>query len=172
MRRYLVLVRHAKSSWDDSTLVDHDRPLAPRGENALPRMRDHLASGAHRPQVVLCSSARRTVATLEGIRAAIPDDVRVEVDHTLYDADGRELLDRLHSLDEGTTCAMLVGHNPSLQDLALRLAGAGDSDLRQQLATKLPTGAIVTLSFDSAWAELGTRGARLDDLFLPRRPRP
>jgi phosphohistidine phosphatase len=172
MRRHLVLLRHAKSSWDDPTLVDHDRPLAPRGENALPRMCDHLASGAHRPQVVLCSSARRTVATLEGIRPALPDDVRVEVDHSLYHADGRELLDRLHGLDEGTTCAMMVGHNPSLQDLALLLADTGDSDLRQQLATKLPTGAIVALSFDGAWAELGTGEARLDDLFLPRRRRP
>ena len=135
-------------------------------------MRDHLASAAHRPQIVLCSSARRTVATLEGISSAIPEDVQVEIDHTLYDTDDRWLSARLRSLDQGTTCAMLVGHNPSLQDLALTLAGAGDSGLRQQLATKLPTGAIVTLSFDGAWAELGTGGARLDDLFLPRRPRP
>lgn len=132
-------------------------------------MRDHLASSPHRPQVVLCSSARRTVATLEGIRMAIPDDARIEVDRTLYDADDRELLEMLRSLDEGTTCAMLVGHNPSLQNLALLLADAGDSDQHRQLGAKLPTGAIVTLSFDGAWAELGTAGARLDDLFLVRK---
>ena len=63
------------------------------------------------------------MGTLEGIRGAVADGVGGEVEHTLYEADDCELLDRLHSLDEGTTCAMVVGHNPLLSDLATWLVG-------------------------------------------------
>ena len=68
MRRDLLLVRHAKSGWDDPSLDDHDRPLAVRGEKALRGLRDYLGRVEHPPDVVLCSSARRTVDTLDGFR--------------------------------------------------------------------------------------------------------
>jgi phosphohistidine phosphatase len=171
-RRLLVLVRHAKSAWGDPSLDDRERPLAPRGIKALPRLCEHLVRSGFRPQVVLCSPSRRTVATLEGIRAAVPDEARIEEDDELYLASADQLLARLRSIDDGledhTDCAMVVGHNPSLEDLAIGLAGSGDADLRAQVATKFPTAAAATLSFDTSWADLHEGGARLDDLFLPR----
>ncbi len=171
MRRHLLLVRHAKSAWNDPALADHDRPLAPRGRKAVRRLSEHLVHAAHRPEIVVCSSSRRTVDTLEGISAALPTRVRVEIDDVVYAADSETLLARLRSLDSDLRCAMLIGHNPGIQDLALRLAGAGDADMLAQVATKFPTGAAVTLSFDGAWHELGAGTARLDDLFMPRPPR-
>jgi phosphohistidine phosphatase len=171
MRRHLILVRHVKSAWNDASIADHDRPLARRGEQALPRLRDHLAQADHPPELVLCSTARRAVDTLAGIRAALPPDARVETDRAVYDAHGHTLLDRLQRIDDHIECAMVIGHNPTVQDLALSLVGAGDAEMRARLSAKLPTGAAVTLSFDGAWDGLGAGAARLDDLFMPRPPR-
>ena len=170
MSRHLLLVRHAKSSWDDPSLADHDRPLAPRGQDALPLMREHVAGGGHPPDLVLCSSARRAVDTLDGIRPALGDRVLIEVDPALYELDAGGLLARLRALD-AVECAMVVGHNPWMQALAVSLAGGGDGEALRQLALKLPTGAVVTLSFEGDWADLGPGVANIDELFMPRRPR-
>lgn len=118
--------------------------------------------------MVLCSSSRRTVETLGGIRPAIPEQARVEVERELYLASAGTLLARLRALGSGVECAMVIGHNPGTQDLAMLLVGDGDAEMRAQLVTKLPTGAVVTLSFDGAWADLGGGVARIDDLFMPR----
>lgn len=171
MRRDLLLLRHAKSAWDDPSLSDHDRPLSARGANAVRRLHDHFVRAEYRPDVVLCSSARRTIDTLDGIRTALPKRASIEVIHELYLADADALLTRLHGLGADVRCAVLIGHNPGLEDLAARLVGSGDDRLRTQLAAKFPTGALVALSFDGGWAELGTGGARIDALFVPRPPR-
>jgi phosphohistidine phosphatase len=171
MRRSLLLVRHAKSAWDDASLADHDRPLAPRGRRALPQLHDHLMYAQHRPELVMCSSACRTMETLDGIRAAIPQQARVELDTEFYVADADALSARIREVDNSIACTMVIGHNPTIQDVALRLTGSGDPDLRAQIALKVPTGAVVTLSFDGAWADLSAESARIDDFFVPRRPR-
>ena len=171
MRRHLMLVRHAKSAWNDASLADHDRPLAPRGVKALPRLSDHLTRAAHPPELVLCSTSRRTVDTLVGIQAAFSKSPRIETERALYGASAEALLDRLRGVDTDIGCAMVIGHNPAVQDLATLLVGGGDPDMRARLAAKLPTGAAVTLSFDGAWGDLGAGTARLDDLFMPRPPR-
>jgi phosphohistidine phosphatase len=170
MGRHLMLVRHAKSAWGDPSLADHDRPLAPRGIKALPWLRNHIASLTP-PELVVCSTSRRTVETLEGIRAVLPQHPRIEMERALYGATVETVLGRLQRLDSDVGCAMVIGHNPAVQDLAMLLAGAGDPDMRAQLASKLPTAATVSLSFDGPWADLGPHMARLDDLFMPRAPR-
>jgi len=171
VHRDLLLVRHAKSAWDDPSLDDHDRPLAPRGKKAVRRMRAYLTQTEYRPDVVLCSSSRRTVDTLDGIRAALPKRVRVEVADELYLADADTWLERLHRLENKDRCAMFVGHNPGLADLASLLVGSGDAGLRAQLAIKFPTGALVALSFDGAWADFDAGTARIDAFFVSRSPR-
>jgi phosphohistidine phosphatase len=171
--RRVVIVRHAKSDWSDWSLADHDRPLAPRGIKALKRMRNHLA-GASPPDLVLCSSARRTRDTLDGIAAALPDDVEIHVEDEIYDASAWSLVDRLRIIDDDVTTVMLVGHNPGLHDLAVDLVGEGDdadTTMRERLMTKFPTGAIATVSFDGAWPDVESGCATLDDFFTPRPPR-
>jgi phosphohistidine phosphatase len=171
VRRQLIIVRHAKSSWDDPHLDDHDRPLAPRGRKALPRLAEHLAALEVGPDLVLCSSARRTRHTLAGVRAALPAKAEVLIDEALYHAGPHWYVGQLRSLGDEIRCAMVVGHNPGLQELAVLLVGDGDAVLRAQLELKFPTAAAATISFEGGWGDLGP-GARLDDLFLPRRPRP
>ena len=172
MRHDLLLVRHAKSAWDDPSLADHDRPLAVRGDKALRGLREYLSRVEHPPDAVLCSSARRAVDTLDGIRAALPKRASIDVTDELYMASTNTLLARLHGLNGKVRCAMLIGHNPGIENLALLLVGSGDAGLRAQLAAKLPTGALVALSFDGRWTQLGAETARVDALFMPRRPRP
>lgn len=161
----LYLLRHAKSSWDAPGLSDRDRPLAPRGERAAGRMAEHLRTAGVRPDVVLCSPAVRARQTLEIVQAALGEP-QVLVEDPLYATDADGLLERLRSLPVGTAAAMVVAHNPMLQDLALDLAssGAGLDRLRE----KLPTGALVTLVFEGPWSGLGPGGAVLEDLVAPR----
>jgi phosphohistidine phosphatase len=165
------MVRHAKSAWDDPSLADHDRPLAPRGTKALRRLTGYLTEAEYRPDVVLCSSSRRTADTLDGIRDALPKRARIELADELYLADANTLLTRLHGLNDKDRCAMLVGHNPGIEDLASLLVGSGDAGLLARLADKLPTCALVALSFNGAWADLDAGTARINALFVPRSPR-
>lgn len=176
MRRHLVLVRHAKSAWDQPASGDHDRRLADRGRAALPLMNDHLAASTLRPDLVWCSSAQRTIETLAGIRSALPDQADVDTDPNLYNADDATVLDRLRQLGDDVECAMIVGHNPTMQRVALLLAAqtggpqTGDAEAYRRVQSKVPTGAIMTLSFDGSWSDLTPGSAHLDDLFTPRPP--
>lgn len=171
--RTLYLLRHAKSSWEDPTLADHDRPLAPRGVRATPYVADHLRDAGIVPDVVLCSSARRTRQTLDLLGDAIPSDADVRVEEGLYHAPARALLERLRTLPDSTRQAMLIGHNPAMQQLAVLLAASGAHMLRMR--RKFPTAALATLvaSVDG-WTDLAAGCATLtgfvrpDDLDAPR----
>jgi phosphohistidine phosphatase len=165
---WLHLLRHAKSSWADAGLDDHDRPLAPRGEKAVQRIAEHLTESRHPPELVLCSSARRTTMTLAGIASALPAGVETSIEDELYGASSGELLERLRRVSDDVDGVVLIGHNPGLEDLAQLLVGSGDASLRARLATKYPTGALATMSFSGAWAALGPGRATLEGFVVPR----
>lgn len=164
----MYLLRHAKSSWDDPDRPDHERPLAPRGVRDAKRMAGHLRDGHVEPELVICSSARRTVDTLEPLRTAFPD-ATILVEDEVYAASESRLLDRLRRIPEGVGSAMLIGHNPGLQDLAVSLAGRGDQDLRQRLESKFPTAALTTFAIeDGAWSSLEPGAAELVGFVTPK----
>jgi phosphohistidine phosphatase len=166
--RWLLVLRHAKSSWDVRGVVDHDRPLAPRGHEATERLRRYL-EGLELPlELVLCSTAVRTVQTLEGIRAGLPEDVEVVQDGRLYAATAPTLLARLHEVPDATRAVLLIGHNPGAQDLVELLTANGDPDARERLATKYPTGGLAQLSVPAAWSELAWRSCALQWFVVPR----
>lgn len=134
-------------------------------------MRDHVATLDLPALVVMCSTALRAATTFDGIRSALPADAVIDRDRAIYHADDDELFDRIARADARFESLMIVGHNPTLQDLACTLVGDGDVARREQLAAKLPTGSIVTMSFDGPWSVLRPGVAVLDDLFMPRAPR-
>jgi len=171
MGRHLWILRHAKSSWDDPGLDDHDRPLAPRGQKALRKIRNHLATAEHPPELVLCSTARRAVDTFDGVRHALPSSTLVEIEAELYLADVSSMIVRLRGIDAEVGSAMIVGHNPGLHDLALNLASTGDPEQLRRLRAKFPTGAVATIRFEGDWRSLGSEPGRLEDYFTPRPPR-
>ena len=170
--RTLFLLRHAKSSWADPTLDDHDRPLAPRGRRAAGRIAEHFRSQAVRPALVLCSSALRAQETLVELKPALGDQTEIVVSDDLYGADADEVLRQLGQVDRDIASVMIVGHNPALHDLALELTGEGDEATISQLHSKFPTGALATLQLGRAsWNELAPGQAYLANLVLPRPPR-
>jgi phosphohistidine phosphatase len=166
--RRLLLLRHAKSSWDQPDLADHDRPLAPRGRRAAAALRDHLEGAAHAPEVVLCSSAARTVETLDRIRPALPAAASVKVDAQLYAAGADELLAHVHRLPVSVSCALLIGHNPGISDLAVALVGHGDPAARAAMTAKFPTAGLAHLAVDQPWSEVGPDSATLEEFWKPR----
>jgi phosphohistidine phosphatase len=168
--RHLYLLRHAKSSWDDPSQPDHERPLAERGRQAVGVLGRYVEQHRIQPDLILCSSARRTRETLEGVlpgRAAL-------VESDLFVAGPEQLLQRLRQVEPEVGSVLVVGHNPAMQMLTMKLAG-GESAGRpsgaeglEEIRRKLPTGALVTLSFDSPWPELAYGSAELVDYIRPK----
>jgi phosphohistidine phosphatase len=158
--RQLFLLRHAKSSWDEPALADHDRPLAPRGRKAAKRMGAHMRREQIRVALVLCSSARRARETLDLVAA--PGEVRIE--HELYGATAAELLERLRRVPDDVCAVMLIGHEPAIRDLAIGLVG-GESELAD---CKFPTAALATLTFTGPWSTLAPDHAQLAAFVSPR----
>ena len=162
----LYLLRHAKSSWKDTSLHDHDRPLAGRGRRAAKAIARHMRAHDMEPELVLCSTARRARETLEGIEPSLAA-AAVEVEPDLYAASAPALLDRLRTVPDTVESVMVIGHNPGLQELALELARPAEA--RSELAAKYPTAALATLAFEAlSWQELDRDTAELVELVRPR----
>ena len=139
----LFVLRHAKSSWDDPGLDDHERPLAPRGRRAVEVLSELLRASDIRPALVLCSTARRTRETLEGVDPG--GETLIEPD--LYAASAEQLIERLHRVPDDVDSVMVIGHNPALQIIVLRLtadAANGDGSHLAQVRQKFPTGALAS----------------------------
>ena len=164
--RQLFVLRHAKSSWGDPGLDDRDRPLAPRGRNAVKLLGEHLRTNGIRPQQVLVSPAKRTLETLEGV--APGGEVLVEPE--LYGASAATLLERLRRVPEDITSVMLIGHNPATQALVVELADKRSSDPArlQRAERKFPTGALATFELQAPWADVRPGAAVLKDLVRPK----
>jgi phosphohistidine phosphatase len=165
MRRLHVL-RHVKSSWDDPSLADHDRPLARRGVSAGRRLRAWLQESDVTPDIVICSAALRARATLELVLPALGSP-EIVVDDALFHASGETMLARLRTLGEDVEEALLVGHEPGLSELVLLLTNGGGA-LRARVAEKFPTGALATLEGEREWAALEPGSMQLVGLVLPR----
>ena len=166
----LSLLRHAKSSWDDPELPDHDRPLARRGTRDAPRMGARMLADGLVPDLIMCSGAVRARATLTMVLAewaqARP---RIVYDDALYLAEPRALLARLATL--GGTCqhVLLVGHNPGLHALALELTGAGERRELAHLALGFPTAALASIEFAAGrWGEIAPGQGRLRLFVTPK----
>jgi len=171
MMRQLLLLRHAKSSWDDPKLPDHARPLNARGRQNAVAMRQHLQALGIAPELVLVSSARRTLQTMQAL-GPFAATTRVAPLDALYLANVGQLLAALHAVDEAISSVLVIGHNPGLHELALQLAGAHamaqPRPEMQNLAEGFPTGALAEFSVAGPWWSLGEGGTRLVRFVAPR----
>lgn len=159
----LHLLRHAKSSWAVADLDDHDRDLNERGQRDAPRMGRALAERIS-AQTVHVSSARRALATLEGVCAGWPAlrGERHITDAALYTFDWQDLLAWLQDVEDDPKSLFLIGHNPALTDLCNRLVGRRALD-------NLPTAGYLRLHADIVrWSDLREGSATLDDYLFPR----
>lgn len=164
----LSLFRHAKSSWNNPGLDDFDRPLAPRGVKAAPRMGRYMASEGLEPDIVLCSTAVRARQTLELAAAEWNSSPEIRFESGLYHALSADMLRYVHELDDALRHAMLVGHNPGMHSLALDLCGAGSEAELEGVRFKFPTAALAVIDFDRPWAALTAGEGRLRSFVVPR----
>lgn len=165
--RRLVVLRHAKSAWPDG-VPDHDRPLKRRGLRDAPAAGRWLREAGVLPDLVLCSSARRTRQTWELAAAALAAAPPVRHEPRLYGAHESDLLSYVREVPSDVRTLLLVGHNPGLQELVLRLAGDAAGDALERARHKLPTSATAVLTWSGPWSALATGGALLTDFEVPR----
>lgn len=167
MTRHLFLLRHGKSAWPDG-VADHQRPLAPRGEQAVPLVARRLKALAARIDLVLVSDARRTRETFDKLAESLPDLSPV-FQPAIYEARPGALLTLVQELPEAAKTVLMVGHNPGFHALGLYLAGAegSDSDALRRLERKLPTSGLIHLEFEAPWAQAEQGTARLAHFITP-----
>jgi len=140
----ILLLRHAKSAWDNPGLQDHDRPLAERGLLAAPAMGRHFVGSDLRIDRIASSTAERAWATARLFRDDFDAQISLTRRRDLYHADSSSLL-RIALEEAGRNdkaSIMLVGHNPGMHNLAVRLGGEGEPSQLASLQVKFPTAAL------------------------------
>ena len=161
--RRLMLLRHAKSDWPD--VADHARPLAKRGRHDAPAVGRWLRTRGYLPDVVVCSTARRTRQTWELIAPELGGSPSVTFEPRAYDASALTLLYLAQELPERYRTALLIGHNPAISELANSLAGPPAEDGPPRLS--FPTAAVAVLEFTGDWPALAPGEARLEAFTAP-----
>ncbi len=156
----LMLLRHAKSDWDDSSLADFDRPLAARGKRDAPRVGKALRKRGSLPGLIISSPAARAKATIDAVIKTAKLDGELQFDETIYGASSAELIKAIRSLRDDISCSLLVGHNPGFEDLLERLTGSHD---------RMPTAALASIEFQiDRWEDVEDGKGRLAWLVTPK----
>ena len=165
----LALLRHAKSSWEDSFLNDFARPLADRGLKAAPLMGAYIAAERLRPDFILCSTARRTRETLALVLPHLgPPPPTVVFEDGLYLASVTDLMARLHKIAPQRRTVLMIGHNPGFHDLALALVGEADPAFHAVLAVNFPTAALAVFDFKTTdWSTIKPQTGHLTHFATP-----
>ncbi|MEH7828933.1 SixA phosphatase family protein [Gemmobacter denitrificans] len=164
MTKRLILTRHAKSSWDDPLMTDHDRPLNERGKAAAADLGEWLASRGYVPDQVLCSDALRTRKTWSGIAPALPGTPILDLKPALYHAGPDVMLAVLRHATGDTV--MMIGHNPGIAEFAARIVARAPVSAEFH---RYPTGATLVCDFAAdSWADLGWGMGAVDDFIVPR----
>ena len=156
----LMLLRHAKSSWDDSSLRDFERPLASRGRRDAPRLGEALARRGPLPDLVISSPATRARQTIELFIESADLSLSPQFDESIYAASSAELMKVVRRIPDASSCALLVGHNPGFEDLLARLTGAFE---------RMPTAALACIEFSiDRWGDVEDGAGRLNWLLTPK----
>lgn len=158
--KQLILLRHAKSSWKAAEQTDFDRPLNGRGRRTAPLIGAWLAAHGFAPDLVLASSAKRTHETVARLGPVI-ERARIVEDEALYLAEPATILARIAAVPAATERLLVVGHNPGLELLAVRLTPPGEA-ARDAMAQKFPTGALAWFSVAArSWRDIAGTTALL-----------
>lgn len=167
--RHLYLLRHAKASWKLAGELDYERGLDSDGVADCKLMRGPVAELPKAPDLILCSGARRTRETLDGVAKVLPKSAVVEFDDRIYQASAPRLIDVLREVDPKVKAVMLIGHNPSIHDLAVELAAGGPA--LEEIAGSFPKGALAELKIKCEWPEVGDNCAKIAAFTRPKQLR-
>jgi phosphohistidine phosphatase len=160
----LILTRHAKSSWDDPVMDDHDRPLNTRGRLSASAVGSWLASRGYVPDQIICSTSARTRETCELLVEKLEAHGDIKLDHALYHATPEQILDVLRGATGQTV--MMVGHNPGFAYAAAAFAAVPPVHPRFGV---YPTAATTVYDFDvSSWDQVIWGSGQVLDFVVPR----
>jgi phosphohistidine phosphatase len=164
-KRTLVVMRHAKSDYPNG-VADHERPLAPRGIREAGLAGDWLRGNVPPIEHVLCSSATRTRQTLDRTGVTAP----VTYSEQLYGATPGTMIDEINRVADDVSTLLVVGHEPTVSQVALGLAGpeTSDSEAVGQISMKFPTSGIAVLWVPVSWSALELSCAGLVSFHVPR----
>jgi phosphohistidine phosphatase len=164
----LFVLRHGKAAYLDPQLDDFDRPLTLSGRQTLTILSEKLKDLQICPELVMCSPARRTRETLEGVIKTLPSFVKVIYEDDFYLASSQLILNKVSSLDDKFRSILLIGHNPGLEQMLVHLA---QEDLLLRHVTPLSAGCFVQLECQiERWGQLKTHSAHIKNYFLPNEP--
>lgn len=167
MRR-LILLRHAKTERGEPGGRDRDRKLTKRGRADAPLIGAYMAHHGLDPDLVLVSPAVRVQETWALVLPAFAKPPRVVKDERIYNASTERLL-AVIAETRSAHSLLVIGHNPSLQDISVQLIATGDVGARERIAEKLPTSGLVVIDFSiDDWARLHPRSGRLERFVAPR----
>ncbi len=156
----LLLLRHAKSSWKDTDARDFDRPLNQRGLKAAPAVGNLMRKRKLEPKLVLSSPAERARQTIQSVLESARLKTELRYDERIYEATGARLLEIVAQIDDDANIAMLVGHNPGLEELLATLTGE---------ARTLPTAALACIELEiEKWGKARADAGRLEWLVKPK----
>ena len=156
----LFLMRHAKSSWNNANLADFDRPLNPRGERTAPFMGNFMRDQGFDPSIIISSPAARAEQTTRLAVEMAKFNCEVRTDERIYEASARTLLQVIAEIGNAFETALLVGHNPGMEDLIRLLTGEIEP---------MPTAALAAIDLDIAdWNEAADGCGRLRGVFRPK----
>jgi phosphohistidine phosphatase len=166
----LILLRHAKSGWDDQGARDFDRRLNPKGERAARTMGNHMRSLGLSWDHAIASPAARVVETLEQVSLGYGRTIEPEWDRRAYLASATTLLDLVQSTPDSAATLLLSGHNPGLEDLILHLVPDNGTDaLRSSVESKFPTASLAVMTCDTDhWAGFAPGQVALTRFVRPR----
>lgn len=172
MVKRLTLIRHAKSSWEDHDISDFDRPLAPRGIKATPKIAQYLLSENLYPDLVLCSPARRTKETLARLQRVLTTAVTVNYDRSIYSAGmGEGILNLLKTTEPAEDHIWVIGHNPAIQELSLGLVNWGEdqAQTRARILRKFSTAGVCSMTFETdSWSQIGFSKGKITHFMTPK----
>lgn len=163
--KQILLMRHAKSSWENPDLKDYDRPLAERGLKDAPKMGKYLRTIKYKPALVISSPAQRAKETTElSMEAAKLDEKQITWNEDLYFGSVRDYVAAIQSANDEYERIMLVGHNPLMENTAGILSGAD-----HKAAIRMPTAAIVCLeSFADTWETIAPGTCQIKWMMIPK----
>lgn len=167
MSKILYFLRHAKSSWADATIDDHDRPLQAKGQKRAEALRNFMAEAGIRVDLVLCSTALRARQTYDIVAPALgAPEVRYEA--AIYEAEPQDVIALVNRLDDRYDNVLIVGHDPTFQILATTLAMTATGDAMDRVRRKFPTCGLATLTFgDAGWSSVAKGVGHLEAFHVP-----
>ena len=142
----IILLRHAKSSWKDSSLNDHERPLNKRGKRDAPIMAKQLRNRNIIPDLIISSSSKRTLDTAKVFAEVLEFKSHIQQSKKLYEASSYEILNHINKIDDAYNNILVVCHNPGITDLA--------NFLSDYFVNNIPTTGMVGFSFNKSWDDL------------------